>query len=184
MNPFGEALLNYFQLFDLPISFSLDVSELKQRHRELQRNLHPDRFANATEQEQRVALQRSSAINDGVEVLSHPLKRAEHFLVLNNVSLESAESTVKDTQFLMEQMALRERLEEVSAISDLDDLEDAIELFTKDVSATLSEQLGILSQYLDSQQPEQWQLASVLIRKLSFFYKLLNELKQLEDKLL
>lgn len=175
--------MNYFQLFDLPTSFSIDVADLKQRHRELQRQLHPDRFTSASEQEQRLALQRSSAINDGFDVLSHPLKRAEHFLRLHQVPLESAESTVKDTAFLMEQMELRERLEELSEIDDLDALEDEIDAFTSELNAALSEQLATLSQYLESQKLEQWQQASVLIRQLAFFYKLLDELKQLEDRL-
>lgn len=176
--------MNYFQLFDLPTSFSIDVADLKQRHRDLQRSLHPDRFANSSEQEQRLALQRSSAVNDGFEVLSHPLQRAEHFLELNQVPLESAESTVKDTQFLMQQMEFRERLEDVSSVQDLDDLEDEIDAFTKELNTTLAEQLNTLSQYLESQKQEQWLLASTLIRKLAFFYKLLDELKQLEDRLL
>lgn len=175
--------MNYFQLFDLPTVFSLDLDDLKNRHRELQRSLHPDRFSNASEQEQRIALQRSSAINDGFHVLSHPLKRAEHFLMLNDIPLQSAQSTVKDTQFLMQQMELRERLEDVSAISDLDELERQIDEFAQEVKQSLTEQLTVLSQYLESQKHEQLMLAGDLIRKLAFLYKLLDELKQLEDRL-
>ena len=36
---------NYFQLFDLPVQFDVDSPTLGERYRQLQRELHPDRFA-------------------------------------------------------------------------------------------------------------------------------------------
>ena len=46
----------HFALFDLQPSFRLDLDQLAARYRELARQVHPDRFADAGEREQRLAL--------------------------------------------------------------------------------------------------------------------------------
>ena len=48
---------NYFALFELPEHYDLDTADLAERYRELQRVVHPDRYANASEQERRLAVQ-------------------------------------------------------------------------------------------------------------------------------
>ncbi|HXK57292.1 MAG TPA: hypothetical protein PLZ16_11665 [Gammaproteobacteria bacterium] len=48
---------NYFELFGLPVGYIIDKVQLAERYRELQRVVHPDRFANASEQEKRLSMQ-------------------------------------------------------------------------------------------------------------------------------
>ena len=55
---------DYFQLFRLPRAFELDRAALGERFRQLQRELHPDRFAGRPPHEQRVAAQYSAHVND------------------------------------------------------------------------------------------------------------------------
>ena len=38
---------NYFELFGLPVSYSVNLDKLSQSYRKLQQQFHPDRFANA-----------------------------------------------------------------------------------------------------------------------------------------
>ena len=45
---------NYFELFDLPTSYDVDISELSTRYRMLQAAVHPDKFANASDLEKRL----------------------------------------------------------------------------------------------------------------------------------
>ena len=47
----------HFALFELQPSFNLDLDQLATRYRELARGVHPDRFADASEREQRLALE-------------------------------------------------------------------------------------------------------------------------------
>lgn len=54
----------HYALFDLQPSFRLDLDKLATRYRELAREVHPDRFADASEREQRIALEKSAALND------------------------------------------------------------------------------------------------------------------------
>ena len=104
---------NFFELFGLPVSYTIDDTALRERYRELQRTVHPDRYANASQQEQRVAMQGSTFINDAFETLKDPLKRAQYMLRLLGVDVDSDNETTKDTAFLMEQLELREALSEI-----------------------------------------------------------------------
>ena len=40
---------NYYELFEMPVQFELDNDHLTSRFRALQKALHPDRFAGATD---------------------------------------------------------------------------------------------------------------------------------------
>ena len=55
--------MNYFELFELPVSFKIDKSKLAQKYFELQKKYHPDFFSNSGENEQDEMLERSSDIN-------------------------------------------------------------------------------------------------------------------------
>ncbi|MCK5092236.1 MAG: Fe-S protein assembly co-chaperone HscB, partial [Gammaproteobacteria bacterium] len=104
---------NYFEIFELPISFTIDLTLLVQRFRDLQQVVHPDRFASASDQERRISMQQSTRLNEAYQVLKDPLSRARYLLELNGIQWEDEQSTVSDTEFLMEQMELREVLSEV-----------------------------------------------------------------------
>ena len=51
---------NYFDLFGMPVGFVLDAAELSVRYRELQKVVHPDRYAASDGQSQRLSLQRAT----------------------------------------------------------------------------------------------------------------------------
>ena len=50
------------------------------------------------------------------QTLRHPLMRAEYLLSLHGFDLASEQHTVRDTAFLMEQLELREELDEAPTI--------------------------------------------------------------------
>ena len=54
---------NFFQLFDLPESFYLDVDNLSAKYRDMQTEVHPDKFAAAPEQDKMHAVQMTSYKN-------------------------------------------------------------------------------------------------------------------------
>jgi molecular chaperone HscB len=102
---------NYFELFGLPVGYIVDTEQLSAHYRELQRAVHPDRFANATEQERRLSMQGAVRINEAYETLKDPVLRASYLLSLNGIEMEHGRETTRDAAFLMEQMELREELE-------------------------------------------------------------------------
>jgi len=79
---------DHFETLGLPRRFAVDLPDLERRYRELSRELHPDKFATAPAAERRVALERSTALNDAYRTLKEPLKRAAYFLELYGVRLD------------------------------------------------------------------------------------------------
>jgi molecular chaperone HscB len=44
-------MMNYFELYNLPEQFAIDLVKLKEHYQTLQKLTHPDRFASASEQQ-------------------------------------------------------------------------------------------------------------------------------------
>src|SRR3989440_4062870 len=111
--PEPEMNLNqtHFELFGLPAGFALDIAALEARYRELQREVHPDRFAAAPEPERRVSMQLATRVNEAYQTLKSPLRRAVYILRLRGVDPEFETNTAMPPEFLMEQMSWRERIE-------------------------------------------------------------------------
>ena len=74
--------MNYFQLFGLETQFTIDLAKLSTLYQTLQKKVHPDRFANASSQDQLLAVKKSTLINDAYQTLKNPLKRAQYLLCL------------------------------------------------------------------------------------------------------
>jgi molecular chaperone HscB len=175
---------NYFELFGLESGFQLDEAMLARRYRELQRVIHPDRYANATEQERRLSIQGASLINQAFETLKDPLARAEYLLTLQGMALHAPQETTQDMDFLMQQMELREELAEIrqqpdpyAAVSDL----------SNRIDDKLQELVEQLATRFESATPEQLEEAREILRKLRFLRKLHSETEAmvaaLEDEL-
>lgn len=171
---------NYFELFGLPVSFSVDGAELATRYRELQRAVHPDRFASGTDQEKRLSMQGASRINDAFETLKHPLLRARYMLELQGIDVAGASGSTSDTMFLMEQMELREELEAAKGQADP---YGAIAGLMDRIQARIQEQLDAIAGHLEAATPESLQQALDIHQKLQFLYKLLTQAEELEAEL-
>lgn len=169
--------MDYFTLFGLPAGYHVDTQALAARFQDLQRQNHPDRFANGSEAEQLAAVQRSANINQAWQTLRHPLTRAEYLLSLHGFDLASEQHTVRDTAFLMEQLELREELDEIEQAKDTDRLEGLL----KRIKAMYSQRQQQMVAELDSQT---WEVAADTVRKLRFLDKLQSSAELLEEKLL
>ena len=101
---------NHFQLFALPVSFTLDSEVLAERYRLLRQTVHPDLYATASDRETRLTLQASTLVNEAYQTLRDPLTRARHLLEVRGGGLGDDQETTQDMAFLMEQMELREAL--------------------------------------------------------------------------
>jgi len=102
---------NHFELFGLPARFDVDLAQLDTRYRELQREVHPDRFAAAPDAERRVSMQLATRVNEAYQTLKSPLKRAVYILQLRGVDPKLETNTAMPSEFLMEQISWRERIE-------------------------------------------------------------------------
>jgi molecular chaperone HscB len=168
---------NFFEFIGLPISFYIDQSELADRSLDLQKTLHPDRYAHLSEREQRLSVQYMSYLNEGVATLRSPLLRAQYLLLLQGIDTTSESSTPIDPMFLMQQMELREYLEEVP---DQDDPFEALESLLADVTSMLE---ALRNKFAQDYQSEAFAAATEAVRKMQFLEKLVVEIERLEDKL-
>jgi molecular chaperone HscB len=170
---------NHFELFGLEPAFELDLDNIAERYRDLQRAVHPDKFANASDQERRLSVQQAAQINEAYQTLKSPLARARYLLELQGITLDDSDTSM-DPMFLMEQMELRESLAEVRGKSDpfaaLMSLRDTIEAKEKGLIASLTEAFA-------SGEQAVLEGARETARKLQFMEKLLHELEELEEEL-
>ena len=111
-----------FELFGLPAQFNLDRSDLDLRWKQLQRQAHPDRFADQGQAAQRLAMQWSVRINEAYQRLKDPLRRGAYLCELRGSPVRARDNTAMPSEFLMQQIQWREALEQAVDASSLIDL--------------------------------------------------------------
>ena len=99
--------MNYFELFNIPVSFKVDIVKLQRKFVSLQKKYHPDFFANASVKEQEEALQMSSLANKAIKILQSQEATIRYVLQLKGL-LKDDEKYKLPTGFLMEVMELNE----------------------------------------------------------------------------
>ncbi|EHC84398.1 Chaperone protein HscB [Salmonella enterica subsp. enterica serovar Rubislaw str. A4-653] len=105
------------------------------------------------------------------------MTRAEYLLSLHGFDLASEQHTVRDTAFLMEQLTLREELDDIEQSKD----DVRLESFIKRVQKMFDARLQQMVEQLDNAA---WDAAADTVRKLRFLDKLRSSAEQLEEKLL
>ena len=172
---------NYYELFQLPVRFEVDLKELSERYRTLQSSVHPDKFANATDLERRLSVQQSARINEAFQTLKNPLRRARYLLELNGVDMNADTDTSMDPMFLMQQMELREKLETVK-----DSAHPAEELLdiNNDISEVLEGIIRELKSIFATRKVDDLHKARDCVRRMQFMTRLQEEAEILEETLL
>ena len=155
---------NHFDLFNLPARFALDMGALDAAYREVQGQVHPDRFVNATDAEKRVAMQWATRANEAYQTLKNPQKRARYLCELNGVDLQTESNTAMPMAFLMQQMAWREELGEARAGKDV----EALEALDEQVKAERKTRLDGVGRELDAGD---YETAAQGVRALMFLEK-------------
>jgi molecular chaperone HscB len=109
---------DYFTLFGLPRRFRFDADKLDAAFRDLQRDVHPDRYASATEAERRLALQSSARVNEAYLALKDPVSRAQYLLSLHGIDALRETDTAVSPDFLQQQLERRESIAEAQTEGD------------------------------------------------------------------
>ena len=167
----------HFELFGLPESFEVDAGQLDSRYRELQRAVHPDRFASASDQERRISMQQATQINEGYQVLKDPLLRGRYLLELDGYRFDDEHHTTSDAAFLMEQMELRELLGEVR---EADDAFAALGEIMDRIDADAAALVTVLQRLFTGATADAHAEIADVLTKLQFFRKLQQEALELE----
>jgi len=135
------TMQNHFELFHLPQRFAIDLSALDKAYHEVQNQVHPDKFAHASDTEKRVAMQWATRANEAYKTLKSPFRRAAYLCELNGVDLQIESNTAMPGAFLMQQMEWREALDEAKAAKDIGTLE-RLEIELGAARKTVLEKIG------------------------------------------
>jgi len=104
--------MNYFEFFELPISFLLDEAALKRTFYANSKKYHPDFYTLASEEEQARILELSTLNNEAYKTLGDFDKRMKYILDLKAVLEEEGKNKIPQ-DFLMEMMDINEQLMEL-----------------------------------------------------------------------
>jgi len=173
----------HFELFELPVSFDVELSQLNQRYRELQRVVHPDKFVNASDRERLLSVEKAALINEAYQILKTPQRRARYMLELQGVSFDDEKDMALEPAFLMEQIELREALSELSQAADpMATLNNIMADIEKRITVVIEQ----LREGLEQGQLDQVQKSSLKqsVHKMQFLNKLREEAEYQEENLL
>ena len=168
---------NHFQLFGMAPSFKLDTAQLEISFRALQAEVHPDKSAHLADSEQRLAMQRSTLVNEAYQTLKSPIKRARYLLSLQGVDTQEETNTAMPVDFLIAQMEWREAVVEAQRLRDvaaLEQLETRMKTDTRELETLLAVKMDVEHDY---------EVAAQLVRKLRFMEKLAEEISSAYDEI-
>jgi molecular chaperone HscB len=114
--------MNYFEFYDLPLSFSVDLSALKKKFYALSRKYHPDFHTDSDQEEKSNSLELSSLNNLAYKTLSEFDSRIKYVLEITGIISET-EKQEMPMEFLMEMMEINEQILELEMEFDLDQYE-------------------------------------------------------------
>ena len=171
---------NYFELFGIAEGFEIDLEVLSAHYRDLQRALHPDKFASAPEQERRLSMQQATHVNTAFQTLKDPLSRARYLLSLRGVDDQQEQATIRDLDFLEEQMELRETL---GGIRNSSDPQGELLRFLTLLDNKSKTYFATLAQQLANDSESALTSAKSLLDKLQFIRRLQQDAEMLEEEL-
>ena len=157
---------NYFELFNLPEKFQIDLEMLQENYRAIQKEIHPDRFATSSENEKVQSMIKSTQANDAFQTLKSPIKRAKYILSLH----KSVEKITLPPDFLMQQMEWEEHFETIEKNS------SELTEFKSTINKKYKEYTLLISTQIDDDQ--NWSDAAISIDKLYFIEKLLQKINK------
>ena len=162
-----------FETLGLPARFDLEPARIERQYRELQKTLHPDRYAQASASERRRALGKAVEVNEAYRVLRDDVARAEALLALRGVGSREEGA---DPELLMEVMELREALADARRARDAGE----VERLAARVKAARASVLGELAAALDGDARAR---AIALVSRLRYYRRFLEEVAAIEDEL-
>lgn len=175
----ANAQQNYFELFGLEPNFFVDKKSLSGKLKRLLQSAHPDRHASGGSQQQMLAMQKTTRLNDAYAVLKHPVKRAQYLLQVEKDIDTTKDHTVNDPEFLMQQLELREELDTITRQKDA----TALMSFADKIETMAEQQEGELGELFE-QEPWDIEALKIAIYKLQFLHKTLHDIELAEDKIL
>lgn len=168
---------DYFALFGLQPAFAIDVEALDRAYRQLQTEIHPDRFAHAGEADQRLAVQWATRANEAYRALKSPFARACYLLSLQGIEAMAPGNTAMPMAFLEQQMEWREALAE--AVENAD--QEVLEQLEQDTRAEAGRLMAEVAELIDGKLD--YPAAAEVLRQYRFLEKFLADIGDAYDEM-
>ncbi len=141
-----KAAKNYFDLFGLTLSFTINKQILDSAYRKLQQASHPDRFVNEPTEFQRQAVQQTAQNTEAYHTLKSAVQRACYLLTISGTDFSLSDYRVSNIDLLMQQMEYREQLNEIREQGDFEMLQAFTEKLKKMINDTEARIAGLFEQ--------------------------------------
>ena len=112
--------IDHFQILGLDRTFTIARGNLKTKYKHLMKDLHPDRYATATQEVMAEKAAMATDVTRAYSVIGDPLLRALHLLELYGTPIEEMnDQSIIDHNLLFEVMEIREEIEDASSDEEL-----------------------------------------------------------------
>jgi molecular chaperone HscB len=181
-------MVDPFETLGVEPRFDLDLPALEQRHRDLSRALHPDRYTGAPAAERRLALGRAIDVNEAFRTLKDPVLRAEALLRRAGVPMSETSEPRPPPELLMEMMELREELSDAARAKDLGRVGKLAEQMRGRRAEVERRLAAALTGTLDAGGGDPQKIAATLralpsLGELRYIRRFLDEVSAIEDEL-
>ena len=172
--------MNYFELYDLPVSFHPNQDVVKQQFYALSKKYHPDFYINESAEKQDEVLELSTLNNKAFQVLKNPQKVLQYVLELKGM-VNEGESYTLPQSFLMEMMDVNEIIMDLQFDSDAEKLAQ-VKKEIEVIEQSLSDELLSYTKEFENTKEEQKQ-SLAKIKDLYYRSKYIQRLKESLTKL-
>lgn len=167
--------MNYFEHFDLPVTFQVDTAALKRKFLQISKSVHPDFHSLAAAEKQEQALALSTYNNEAYQVLRGEDKRLLYILDLFGQKDEEGQQKL-DADFLMDMLELNEQVMEWQ----MEESPVALQEITNTIHA-LQENLAQETKIVLDKKPEEcsqtdWQTIKQYYYKRRYLWRILENL--------
>ena len=176
----GEKYISPFKVFGYDETFNINIKDMEKRYWNLQKQLHPDKFALSDETEQKIAGKQSTLVNESYDILKHPVQRGKVLLsMLHNVEPLGEDVGTGDVpmDLLMQVMEAREEIENLNS----NDEKGASIIISKTI-AMVDECANTFEHVLEVEN--NIEEASNLLVRLQYLCKIEEEIRKKCDELL
>jgi len=163
-----QKKMDYFQLYNIPLSFKPDQALVKKQFYALSKAFHPDFYANESEEKQQEILEQSTLNNKAFQTFSNPDKVLAYILEIKGELVEG-EKYALPQDFLMEMMEVNEALMELEFDANEQQIKEAsnkVKALEDSLNAELNIQTEAFTNATDSDhEPVLKQIKDIWYRK-------------------
>ncbi|BCG49425.1 Fe-S protein assembly co-chaperone HscB [Candidatus Profftella armatura (Diaphorina cf. continua)] len=155
---------NYFNFFNLPKCFNIDMDLLDETYYNFQKKIHPDNFIQKSKIDQETSIKLSTYLNKAYSTLRDPFLRSIYLCKLNGIDLNTQLNPNFPNDFLEQQIKWRETLNIIKNKKDKVELK----ILSKKIRKISKKEMRIIENFIDKNK---YNFAILNIHKLMFLKK-------------